>query len=534
MSIRTTFTAAVAAAAVACALATATPTAAGAASVDDLRASSPTRAAQDLSPRHLTGRDRTTLRRYERDTWRSMTAMTDRRTGLPSDNIEGDLAASTRSGYTSPTNIGAYLWSTVVARDTRLITRREAARRLTTTLWTLARMQRHGPSGMYYNWYSPRTGAKLTTWPVDGSPVKPFLSSVDNAWLATALLLVGHAEPRLRRLTEHLRRSMDFGFYYDPAENQIRGGFWDEDPHDPAAVLDNYRHRGPDVWYTGHHYGAFNTEPRMASYLGIAAGQIPRKHYFGTFRTFPDTCDWSWTEQQATGTWRTYLGVRVFEGAYDYRGMKLVPTWGGSMFEALMVPLFVPEERWGPRSWGITHPLYVQAQIEHGLTEARYGYWGFSPSSDPTVPDGYREYGVDPIGMNPDGYSSDVQRTTVDAGYGSCRPAQPPPSSYGDGVVTPHASFLALRYAPRESLRNLSALRHDFDAYGRGGFYDAVDVGTAAVAKRYLSLDQGMVMAALGNALTHDSVRSYVARGELRQVVRPLMAMERFTASPRP
>ena len=57
---------------------------------------------------------------------------------------------------------------------------------------------------------------------------------------------------------------------------------------------------GTDVWYTGHHYGAFNTEPRIASYLGIAAGQIPAKHYFGTFRTFPnDNCDWSLDGDQA-------------------------------------------------------------------------------------------------------------------------------------------------------------------------------------------------------------------------------------------
>ena len=61
---------------------------------------------------------------------------------------------------------------------------------------------------------------------------------------------------------------------------------------------------GPDVWYTGHHYGAFNTEPRIASYLGIASGQIPAKHYFGTFRTFPnDNCDCAWTETKPVGEW---------------------------------------------------------------------------------------------------------------------------------------------------------------------------------------------------------------------------------------
>ena len=95
---------------------------------------------------------------------------------------------------------------------------------------------------------------------------------------------------------------------------------------------------------------------------------------------------------------RTYLGQSVYEGHYRYAGMDLVPTWGGSMFEALMVPLLVPEEQWGKRSWGINHPLYVRAQMHHGLREAGYGYWGFSPSNDPDG--GYREYGVDAIGMN--------------------------------------------------------------------------------------------------------------------------------------
>jgi hypothetical protein len=55
---------------------------------------------------------------------------------------------------------------------------------------------------------------------------------------------------------------------------------------------------------------------------------------------------------QPVGEVRTYLGVDVYEGTYAYRGKLIVPTWGGSMFEALMVPLLVvPEEEWGPMSW---------------------------------------------------------------------------------------------------------------------------------------------------------------------------------------
>ena len=104
------------------------------------------------------------------------------------------------------------------------------------TLATVAGLERHDDSGMFYNWYSETTGEKLTTWPVDGNRVYPFLSSVDNGWLATALVLVGNAEPRLRDEVEAIRSTMDFGFYYDPVVGQIRGGFWDEQPADTAAV----------------------------------------------------------------------------------------------------------------------------------------------------------------------------------------------------------------------------------------------------------------------------------------------------------
>ena len=474
------------------------------------------------------------LATYAKDTWRSIAAMADEQTGLPADNIGGDLAPASRSAFTSPTNIGAYLWSTVAARDVGLVSAAEARKRMSTTIASVAELERHTDSGMFYNWYDPKTGSKLRVWPENGSTVHPFLSSVDNGWLAMALLLVARAEPALADRADTIRKGMDFGFYYNEAENvggQIRGGFWDEEPPG-CSVRGNYRNRGEDVFYTCHHYGAFNTEPRMASYLGIASGQIPAKHYFGTFRTFPnDNCDWAWTETKPVGQWRKYLGVPVFEGALPYRDLNVVPTWGGSMFEALMVPLFVPEEKWGPKSWGINHPLYVKGQIEHGLDEAGYGYWGFSPSNNPAG--GYREYGVDQLGLDGGGYTSDQERTSVDQPYEGCREGSPAPSRYGDGVVTPHASFLALRYAPREAVTNLQRIRDNFDAYGPGGFYDSVAVRTGQVSKRYLALDQGMVMAALGNALAGDTLREDVSRGAMEDKLRPLMQMEEFSAGPR-
>lgn len=472
------------------------------------------------------------LTQFAQDTWRSFDAMVHDETGLPDDNIGGSLTPDTRGGYTSPTNIGAYLWSTVAARDIGLIGADEARERMAQTLDTVAQMEQHEPSGMFYNWYDPANGEKLETFPASGDTIKQFLSSVDNGWLATGLLLTARAEPALADEADAIRSGMDFSCYYNPDVNQIRGGFWVEDPQDGAAQPGDYCGMDEQVWYTGHHYGAFNTEPRMASYLGIADGQIPQKHYFGTFRTFPDeNCDWAWTETKPVGEWKEYLGVRVFEGALPYRDMNVVPSWGGSMFEALMVPLFVPEEEWGPKSWAVNHPLYVEGQIEHGMDEAGYGYWGFSPSNNPAG--GYREYGVDMLGLDGPGYTSDQERTDWEQPYEGCRAGEEAPTEYGDGVVTPHASFLALRYAPREAITNLQRIRDDFDSYGRGGFYDAVAVRSGQVSKRHLSLDQGMIMAALGNALAGDAMRDYVSEGALEDKVRPLMEMEEFSAGRR-
>ncbi|MEV0607451.1 glucoamylase family protein [Polymorphospora rubra] len=464
-----------------------------------------------------------TLHTYAKDTWRSMVAMTDPGTGLVADNISGDLR--TPSTYTSPTNIGGYMWSAVVARELGIISRNEARDRVSKTLDTLATLEHHDESGMFYNWYDPRDGSVVTVWPDDGNPVYPFMSSVDNGWLAAALRVVGGALPELRGKADRVLSKMDFGFYFNPeaatpigTRGLIRGGFWDAAPPGCSVPQDG-------VWFTCNHYDITVTEPRIATYLGIGSGQIPPTAYFDTMRTLPDNCDYAWQEMRPQGFTTTHLGREVYEGSYRYRGITFVPSWGGDMFEALMPDLFVPEAQWGPRSWGRNHPATVAAQIEHGLHDAGYGYWGFSPASNPAG--GYAVYGVDAMGMDTDGYPSDAQATKYDAGFEGCRPAGPEPE-YGDGVVTPHAAFLALPYAQRPVVDNLAKLRRDFDAYGPGGFYDAVNVGTGQVAKRYLSLDQAMIMGALGNHLARDVVKRAFVTPQFERRIRPLLAQETF------
>jgi len=452
------------------------------------------------------------LHAYAQSTWASFVAMTDEQSGLPADILNAD---GTTSVQTSTTNIGAYMWSAVAAERLGIIKKRELVARLSKTLKTLERMERYQDTGQYYNWYDHRTGEKLTIWPPTGAPLTPILSSVDNGWLATGLKIVENSVGPLHRRAGALYDAMDFGFYYRPEANRV------------------LYHYVPDTGAAQCCYDTVVSESRVVDYIGIGRGQLPQKAYYGRWRSFPDTCDWSWQETKPVGVNRTYFGVDVFEGAYRYAGVKVTPSWGGSMFEALMPSLFVPEERWAPESWGVNHPLTVYAQIYHGLKEAGYGYWGFSAANIPEG--GYATYGVDGIGLNPGGEPSNEDKTLIDHGFEGCpdRPAvpDPPQSAYTNGVVTPHASFLALRYAPREAQDNLRRLARDFPGlYTRWGFRDSVNVDSGAVSGAYLSLDQGMIMAALGNALGDDVLRRAFADRELERNLRPVIGIEQFGA----
>jgi len=76
----------------------------------------------------------------------------------------------------------------------------------------------------------------------------------------------------------------------------LRGGFWDAKPSG-GFTKGNYLGIGPDVFYTNNHYDILVSEPRIATYIGIAHGQIPPEAYFATMRVFPD--NWDWQEMKA-------------------------------------------------------------------------------------------------------------------------------------------------------------------------------------------------------------------------------------------
>ncbi|MBV8381653.1 MAG: DUF3131 domain-containing protein [Planctomycetaceae bacterium] len=453
----------------------------------------------------LASRETDELLHYARDTWASFEAMT-HPGGLPADrllrNAEGRWAPDT---HTSTTDVAAYLWSVVAAEDLRIIDRDGAGRRLDRALAAVSRLER--AHGFFFNWYDARSGARLDAWPIGGAPMRPFLSTVDNGWLAAALIVVGNARPEFHDRVEALLGPMDFRFFYDPY-----------DPSNPTSHPGHLRvgYFADTSTFTGSWYGMLNSEARIASYVGIARGQLPAEHYYRLYRTLPP--DRRWQGHEPAGEVRAYAGVPVFEGHYTYRDLRVVPSWGGSMFEALMVPLFVPEDRWAPRSWGLNHPLYVRAHLEYGLRDLDCGFWGFSPARGPRHH--YGEYGVGAIATKPGGYPpGDVEESAAGSG------------GRVHGVVTPYASFLALGFARSEALANLRSLAGHFAVYGRFGFADSVDVACGRTADAILAVDQGMILAAIANALDGDVMKRHFCRGPVETAIRPLIAPERFTAA---
>ncbi|MEO7423111.1 MAG: DUF3131 domain-containing protein, partial [Ornithinibacter sp.] len=260
-------------------------------------ASVPTAFLPDAASAKVPHSSRGRLHRWATDTWHSLDAMTHPATGLPADNIRESLAAGDRSGYTSPTNIGGYLWSTIVARELGIITAKECTARLTRTLTTLGSMEHHEPSGMFFNWYDEATGDTLRIWPEDGKRVEPFVSSVDNGWLGAALLVVKNAGGAAAPLAAALFDRMRWDAFYDAGEipdhpyvrpgGLMHGGFYPFADGRPGETFLGTHIGGDDVWLTTHHYDTIVSETRITSYLGILTGQVPGHHYYAPWRTFP-------------------------------------------------------------------------------------------------------------------------------------------------------------------------------------------------------------------------------------------------------
>lgn len=425
-----------------------------------------------VEPAELPTDDRAFLERLARDTWRGLAALSDREHGLPLDTVRFDGAIAPDrvwlGDYTNITNIGLYLIDIVAARELGLIGPDEARVRLDRTLDTLERLETW--RGFHYNYYDTTTL----------EPTSHFISFVDSTWLTAGLIVVRNSVPELAGRCGRLIDQGDYRVFYDPVEQLMMHGYYANLP---------YR--------SEYSYGLLYSEARLGSLIAIGKGDAPAEHWYRMARTFPRYFTWQSQTPRNRGD-KTVNGHTFPGGHYAWKGLKYVPSWGGSLFEALMPLLVLDELQHAPASLGRNALAHTRIHRRFALDHLSYPVWGLSPSSAPAG--GYREFGVRTLGVR----------------------------GYPAGAVTPHAAALALLTEPAAATANLRQLAERYPLYGDFGFYDAVDPKTGRVAYTYLALDQSMILIALANHLRDGVIQRHFAADPIIQRVLPLLGAERF------
>ncbi|MDP3355671.1 MAG: glucoamylase family protein [Polaromonas sp.] len=413
------------------------------------------------SARALDDNDRAYLYELARQTWQFFERCVGPEDNhLPPDNLQME-PEPTIAHRTSPTNIGMYLLAAACARAFGWISVDGLIHRLQATLDTVERLPKH--QGHLLNWYDTRSLAVLAP---------AYVSTVDSGNLAGHLLATAQACKELSTASplivvtpeqadalaaiasrcEQLCMAMDFSFLYSSKRHLFHIGLR---VHEQAL----------DASY----YDLLSSEARLTSYLAIAKGDVPRRHW------------------QALG--RNFLTVGVTPG---------LKSWSGSMFEYLMPSLVMTEPE-----HGLLHVAGLAAVMEqqaYGRTQQLA--WGISESAyfgqDHTLAYQYSPFGVPRLAL---------RRT--------------PP---GDRVVAPYASVLASMLMPHEAIANLRQLELT-GARGEYGFVDAVDFTASrqpaeqalSVVNTFMAHHQGMSLVALCNVLCNEAPRRWFSSAPLIQ-----------------
>ncbi|HET8539049.1 MAG TPA: glucoamylase family protein, partial [Anaeromyxobacter sp.] len=407
--------------------------------------------------------DRRFLLGVARATWAYFEAFMGREDHfLPADNFQEGPDARV-AHRTSPTNVGMGLLATLSAHDLGLIPAGDLVERIDSTLTTVEGLERL--EGHLFNWYDTRTLAPL---------LPRYVSTVDSGNLAGALMVVAEGLRQLGRelpprearppgpsdLGERLASlaaraaaladGMSFRFLYDPQRSLLAIGYRAADAEGPGRLDPTY-------------YDLLASEARLASFVAIAKGDLPEKHWF-----------------------------RLGRSVTSVRGRPTLLSWSATMFEYLMPLLLV-------RSYPDTLldescRMALRRQRDYGA--ARGVPWGVSECAYDLVDHRgdyqYKAFGVPGLGLK--------------RGLGE------------ELVVAPYASALALLVHPTAAAANLRRLA-DEGLLGPHGYFDAVDytrrrreeaeAAPAAPGRRprgtivreVLAHHQGMTLAAIAAAV---------------------------------
>jgi cellobiose phosphorylase len=215
---------------------------------------------------------------------------------------------------------------------------------------------------------------------------------------------------------------------------------------------------------TNSYYDLLASEARQTSYITIARGEIPPKHWFMLGRSL--------------------TVVDRFKG---------LVSWSGTMFEYLMPLLLMRSYR--NTLLDETYSFVVKSQIKYG--KQRDMPWGTSESAyhalDINLNYQYKAIGVPWLGL---------KRGLAE-----------------DAVVAPYATFLALMVDPKAAYDNIEIMKKE-GLDGGYGFYEAADYTPDRleldtkniVIKSFMAHHQGMSLMAINNYLNDDTMQHRFAK----------------------
>lgn len=440
----------------------------------------------------LTASELAFLRQVANRTWNFLSGPDlDPATSLPMDSVmtSGGPAAKLQqttaaTEFTNPTLIGNYLTSIVAAMDIGVATAAQAQTAAQTELTELTKLATY--QGFLFRWYDTKTGRAI-----DGPRGKPttngYVSTVDNGWYAQGLLVAEQAFPQLASGFGTLLHAMRWQFLYDSTDNVLYNGY---------QVGKGYSHSTYDNAYSG---------PRIADYLAIGSGKVPGALWWGLSRTppanhhqrqVPQGSQVSYTDPQ------NHRSYSVYEGHYVYDHIKFVPTFNGSMYQALAPELVVPEQTMAPEGVGLNDRNTALCQGAYGTYGARSALWGWAPATSPAGR--YQNYGAPDL-------STDTGKIS-------------------DEVTSPYAEFLALPVIPTQADADITALRTNFPkSYTRYGFLDSIDTRTGQIANRFMAISQLAILMAIDDAVDHDKLQTYLAASPEGKVLNQYLGIEAYS-----
>ena len=415
--------------------------------------------------------ERAYLLELARDTWRFFEHCVGPQDNcLPPDNLQIDTEP-TLAHRTSPTNIGLYLLSVACARQFGWITTGELIKRLQATLATVERLPKH--DGHLFNWYQTETLDVL---------LPAYVSTVDSGNLAGHLLaIVGSCNALARKADSTMDEKRALTLIAAQCNALCMGmnfrGLYNAKRHLFHIGLRVHEHV-----LDASYYDLLASESRLASFLAIAKGDVPRRHWMA-------------------------LG-RVFLSSGVTPGLK---SWAGSMFEYLMPSLIMQEPDNGLLRMSGSAAVAEQQVFGHQKGQP----WGVSESAyfaqDHSLAYQYSPFGVPRLAL----------RRTLNSEH----------------VVAPYATVMAAMFAPHEAVTNLRRLERlqirgssDGDKF-QFGFMDAIDFTASrqpheepfSVVKNYMAHHQGMSLVALCNVLCGQAPQRWFADAPLVRAFESLL-----------